>query len=141
MNPQLDEDIEAEFHRAADFVAQNAGKFQVSQTDKLKLYGCYKQATEGPCNIPKPGFFNFEAKAKWEAWKSLGKMTKEEAMQRYVLTLYSLVPEWKQQVKQGEVGGFRGPVFSRPVQIDDSECVLLWNLTDMMPWPSRKGMN
>jgi acyl-CoA-binding protein len=62
---QFDEDIETQFQKAADFVSQNAKKIEVSQNDKLKLYGFYKQATEGPCNIPKPGFFSFEAKAKW----------------------------------------------------------------------------
>ena len=28
----------------------------------LKFYARYKQAREGPCNIEKPGFFNFQAK-------------------------------------------------------------------------------
>ena len=28
----------------------------------LKFYARYKQAKEGPCNIEKPGFFNFQAK-------------------------------------------------------------------------------
>lgn len=30
------------------------------------------QATQGPCNTPKPGLLDFVNKAKWEAWKSLG---------------------------------------------------------------------
>lgn len=30
------------------------------------------QATEGPCNTPKPGMLDFVNKAKWDAWKSLG---------------------------------------------------------------------
>lgn len=30
------------------------------------------QATQGPCNTPKPGLLDFVNKAKWEAWRSLG---------------------------------------------------------------------
>lgn len=30
------------------------------------------QATQGPCNTPKPGLMDFVNKAKWEAWRSLG---------------------------------------------------------------------
>ena len=29
----------------------------VSQEDLLFFYGCYKQVTEGPCNVPKPSFY------------------------------------------------------------------------------------
>jgi hypothetical protein len=50
-----------------------------------------------------------------EAWNALGKMSKEEAMRRYVSMLSNLVPEWNKQVQRGGTG-FRGPVFSRPVQ-------------------------
>ncbi|XP_032717380.1 enoyl-CoA delta isomerase 2, mitochondrial isoform X3 [Lontra canadensis] len=51
---------------------------------KLKLYGLYKQATEGPCNTPKPGVFDLINKAKWEAWNALGNLPKETARQSYV---------------------------------------------------------
>uniref|UniRef100_A0A672K7M3 Acyl-CoA-binding domain-containing protein 5A-like n=1 Tax=Sinocyclocheilus grahami TaxID=75366 RepID=A0A672K7M3_SINGR len=50
----------------------------------LKFYSYYKQATQGPCNIPRPGFWDPIGKAKWEAWNSLGEMPKEEAMVAYV---------------------------------------------------------
>ncbi|XP_044922917.1 enoyl-CoA delta isomerase 2 isoform X1 [Mustela putorius furo] len=51
---------------------------------KLKLYALYKQATEGPCNTPKPGVFDLINKAKWEAWNALGSLPKETARQNYV---------------------------------------------------------
>ncbi|XP_032709262.1 enoyl-CoA delta isomerase 2, mitochondrial-like [Lontra canadensis] len=51
---------------------------------KLKFYGLYKQATEGPCNTPKPGVFDLINKAKWEAWNALGNLPKETARQSYV---------------------------------------------------------
>uniref|UniRef100_A0ABI8A271 Enoyl-CoA delta isomerase 2 n=1 Tax=Felis catus TaxID=9685 RepID=A0ABI8A271_FELCA len=51
---------------------------------KLKLYALYKQATEGPCNTPKPGVFDLINKAKWDAWNALGSLPKETARQNYV---------------------------------------------------------
>uniref|UniRef100_A0A4W5RXG8 ACB domain-containing protein n=1 Tax=Hucho hucho TaxID=62062 RepID=A0A4W5RXG8_9TELE len=51
----------------------------------LMFYSYYKQAALGPCNIPRPtGYWDTAGKAKWDAWNSLGNMSKEEAMQAYV---------------------------------------------------------
>ncbi|XP_039522432.1 acyl-CoA-binding domain-containing protein 5A isoform X3 [Pimephales promelas] len=60
------------------------GSFQPSNDMMLKFYSYYKQATQGPCNIPRPGFWDPVGKAKWDAWNSLGEMAKEEAMAAYV---------------------------------------------------------
>ncbi|XP_059966769.1 enoyl-CoA delta isomerase 2 isoform X2 [Mesoplodon densirostris] len=57
---------------------------------KLKLYALYKQATEGPCNVPKPGVLDFINKAKWDAWNALGSLPKETARQNYVDLVSSL---------------------------------------------------
>lgn len=59
---------------------------------KLKLYALYKQATEGPCNMPKPGVFDFVNKAKWDAWNALGSLSKEAARENYVILVSSLSP-------------------------------------------------
>ncbi|KAI4878316.1 hypothetical protein NFI96_017967 [Prochilodus magdalenae] len=60
------------------------GSFQPSNEMMLKFYSYYKQATLGPCSIPRPGFWDPVGKAKWDAWHSLGDMPKEEAMAAYV---------------------------------------------------------
>ncbi|KAL7887678.1 hypothetical protein AOLI_G00053990 [Acnodon oligacanthus] len=60
------------------------GSFQPSDEMMLKFYSYYKQATQGPCNIPRPGFWDPVGKAKWDAWHSLGDMPEEEAMTAYV---------------------------------------------------------
>ncbi|KAM3593409.1 uncharacterized protein V6R79_012381 [Siganus canaliculatus] len=60
------------------------GPFQPSNDMMLKFYSYYKQATVGSCNIPRPGFWDAVGKAKWDAWNSLGNMSKEEAMAAYV---------------------------------------------------------
>lgn len=50
----------------------------------LRLYGLYKQATEGDNTVPKPGFFDFVGTAKHEAWSRLKGTEREEAMRQYV---------------------------------------------------------
>ncbi|CAI5672734.1 unnamed protein product [Oreochromis niloticus] len=62
----------------------SSGPFQPSNDMMLKFYSYYKQATVGPCNIPRPSFWDVVGKAKWDAWNSLGEMSKEEAMSSYV---------------------------------------------------------
>ncbi|XP_030064548.1 enoyl-CoA delta isomerase 2 isoform X2 [Microcaecilia unicolor] len=58
---------------------------------KLKLYGLFKQASQGPCNAPKPGMLDFVNKTKWDAWNSLGNLSKDNARQAYVDLVSSLI--------------------------------------------------
>ena len=32
---------------------------------------------------------------KWDAWKKLGKMSKDDAMKKYVERLTTIAPDWK----------------------------------------------
>ncbi|XP_019377593.1 PREDICTED: enoyl-CoA delta isomerase 2, mitochondrial [Gavialis gangeticus] len=66
---------------------------------KLKIYALFKQATEGPCSSAKPGMLDFVKKAKWDAWNSLGSLSKGDARQKYVELVSSLVSESSRQVK------------------------------------------
>lgn len=50
----------------------------------LRLYGLYKQATEGDVKGSKPGFFDFVGTAKYEAWEQLKGTAPEAAKQQYV---------------------------------------------------------
>ncbi|XP_051025952.1 enoyl-CoA delta isomerase 2 isoform X2 [Acomys russatus] len=70
---------------------------------KLKLYALYKQATEGPCTMPKPGMLDFVNKAKWDAWTALGSLPKETARQNYVDLVSSLSPS-SEASSQGKSG-------------------------------------
>ncbi|XP_043555855.1 acyl-CoA-binding domain-containing protein 6 isoform X6 [Chiloscyllium plagiosum] len=105
--------LEAEFERAAARVqtlAHAAGRETL-----LYLYSRFKQAKFGKCNVPKPGFFDFEGKQKWEAWKAVGDMTAQQAMQEYIATVKKLDPEWNPQdsVKESDQKlRFGGPVVS-----------------------------
>ncbi|CAF0886327.1 unnamed protein product [Adineta steineri] len=71
-----------EFQEAALFVQNNLQLF--SRDDLLYLYARFKQFTIGDTNIPRPGYFSFEAKTKWDAWNSLKSMTKSQASKEYI---------------------------------------------------------
>ncbi|XP_076240431.1 uncharacterized protein LOC143182974 [Calliopsis andreniformis] len=67
------------------------GAYQPSNEIMLRFYAYYKQATEGPCQQPKPAFWEVIKKAKWDAWTRLGNMSKTEAMNNYVEELKKIV--------------------------------------------------
>ncbi|KAK7080186.1 Acyl-CoA binding domain containing 5 [Halocaridina rubra] len=67
------------------------GPFQPSHDMMLKFYGLYKQAMEGPCNEPKPAFYEVVKGYKWRAWNNLGNMSKTDAMHTYVEELKKIV--------------------------------------------------
>ena len=50
----------------------------------LKLYALYKQATVGDVQGNRPGFSDFIARAKYDAWTKSKGMTQAAAMQAYV---------------------------------------------------------
>ncbi|MEN2281207.1 acyl-CoA-binding protein [Algoriphagus sp. SE2] len=55
-----------------------------SNEDLLKLYGLYKQATEGDNVGERPGGFDFKAAAKYNSWMSYKGKSKEEAEEEYI---------------------------------------------------------
>ncbi|MFK7955542.1 MAG: acyl-CoA-binding protein [Lysobacterales bacterium] len=50
----------------------------------LKLYALYKQGSEGDISGEKPGFFDFVATAKYEAWEALQGTAPQDAKKKYV---------------------------------------------------------
>ncbi len=50
----------------------------------LQLYALFKQGSSGDVSGDKPGFFDFVATAKYEAWETLKGLSAEKAMQQYV---------------------------------------------------------
>ena len=57
----------------------------------LRLYGLYKQGSEGDVKGDKPGFFDFVGTAKYEAWAKLKGTGQDEAKQKYVDLVKKLV--------------------------------------------------
>lgn len=60
----------------------------------LTLYGYYKQGSQGPCNTPKPSWYDMKAKSKWEAWNKLGDMPQNKAKEIYIETIKKLDPDF-----------------------------------------------
>jgi acyl-CoA-binding protein len=56
----------------------------------LKIYGFFKQATQGDNTEKKPAFSDFVARAKWEAWTARKGMAADEAKQGYIDLIESL---------------------------------------------------
>ena len=109
---------------------------RLTSADKLRVYGLYKQATEGPCASPKPRLLEGMTKhAKWTAWSELGDLDAGAAKREYVTLARALtrkgqsgpdgaagdvsfLEEDEARVERDDehdgTGTLGGPVFSRP---------------------------
>lgn len=75
-------ELEAQFKTAAEAVKTLPEKPENDML--LRLYGLYKQGSEGDVSGAKPGFFDFKGVAKYEAWDKLKGTSAEKAMEDYV---------------------------------------------------------
>nr|XP_045014434.1 acyl-CoA-binding domain-containing protein 4 isoform X1 [Jaculus jaculus] len=92
--------------QAAVSVIQNLpknGSYRPSYEEMLRFYSYYKQATMGPCLVPRPGFWDPIGRYKWDAWNSLGKMSREEAMSAYINEMKLVAQKVIDTVPLGEV--------------------------------------
>lgn len=95
------DEITEKFARAADHLKSLVSK--IEDGTLLRLYGYYKQGTEGVCNIPRPSWYNTKGKAKWDAWNKLGNMSQAEAQSLYVQLVETIDPNFLQSPKEGWV--------------------------------------
>lgn len=56
----------------------------------LKIYGLYKQGTQGDNTDDKPSFTDMVARAKWDAWTKCQGMSQDEAKEAYIALIESL---------------------------------------------------
>jgi acyl-CoA-binding protein len=75
-------DLKEQFQKAAQDVMSLEDR--PDNDTMLRLYGLYKQGSEGDVSGPKPGFFDFVGTAKYEAWEKLSGTKPEDAMKKYV---------------------------------------------------------
>ena len=85
--------VEKQFETAVNIIRglPKDGPYQPSNEMMLKFYAYYKQATEGPCHVVKPSFWDVIRRAKWDAWHKLGDMSSEQAMKSYVEDLKEII--------------------------------------------------
>ena len=60
-------------------------KIKLSDEEKLKLYGLYKQSLFGDNNVEIPWFFYYISRNKWLAWKREKGKIKIEAKKEYYI--------------------------------------------------------
>ena len=75
-------DMKAKFEQAALDIKELAER--PDNDTLLQLYALYKQGSEGDVTGERPGFFDFVAAAKYEAWEKLAGMDQDTAMQQYI---------------------------------------------------------
>ena len=84
--------MEEEFSKAALFLQGSSAK--TDNATKLRFYGLYKQATQGPCTSSAPSRLKVVAFHKHKAHLALGKIDKEEAMKVFLEEVRKLNPDW-----------------------------------------------
>lgn len=93
-------ELDEMFGAAASYVASMEANLsqKIPNEAQMALYGLYKVATEGPCNIPQPSSLKITARAKWHAWQRLGNMNPEAAMEQYIGVLNKIFPYWNESL-------------------------------------------
>ncbi len=80
--------LETQFAQAQEDVNELAER--PDNETLLKLYACFKQATQGDVTGERPGAFDFVKRAKFDAWNSLKGTSTHDAMKQYVELVKSL---------------------------------------------------
>jgi diazepam-binding inhibitor (GABA receptor modulator, acyl-CoA-binding protein) len=75
-------DLKKQFEAAAEAVKTLPEKPENDML--LRLYGLYKQGSDGDVTGSKPGFFDFKGVAKFEAWEKLKGTEQNKAMEDYI---------------------------------------------------------
>ncbi|ESN96232.1 hypothetical protein HELRODRAFT_68450 [Helobdella robusta] len=99
MLEQSESDLLERFLFAANYVRTIHNK--LGSDDLLYLYSRYKQALDGNCSTPRPGFFDFQGKQKWDAWKAIENKSKEESMLEYISKVSDIDQNWEDNLKTG----------------------------------------
>uniref|UniRef100_A0A8C5R6P3 Acyl-CoA-binding domain-containing protein 6 n=1 Tax=Leptobrachium leishanense TaxID=445787 RepID=A0A8C5R6P3_9ANUR len=110
---QAEDELRSTFEQAAQHAQKLA---HVASTDQLLyLYARFKQVKAGRCTTSKPGFFDYEGRKKWDAWKAMGDCSQQQAMQEYVGAVKNLDPDWAPKVLEEKVEDARTRTFGGPV--------------------------
>lgn len=73
----------------------NTSNINITDEEKLKCYGYYKQAIEGDNQASEPWSIYFEQKAKWNAWEANKGMSKDNAMRSYITFIQQVRDKYK----------------------------------------------
>ena len=75
-------EINSRFEQAA--IAAKSLPQRPDNETLLQMYALYKQGSSGDVSGDKPGFFDFVASAKYEAWEKLNGVSIDDAKTQYI---------------------------------------------------------
>jgi len=75
-------EINSQFEQAA--IAVKSLPERPDNDTMLQLYALFKQGSAGDVSGDKPGFFDFVATAKYEAWGGLKGLSQDDAKNQYI---------------------------------------------------------
>jgi acyl-CoA-binding protein len=84
----MSEPLDEQFQRASAEVTA-LGR-PPDNVEKLRLYGLFKQATQGNCTGERPSMMDFVGRAKYDSWHGLEGTPREQAMQQYIALVEKL---------------------------------------------------
>jgi len=77
-------ELENKYQELLGKVEASEMEYRPTQQEKLKMYGLFKQITEGDVSGEKPSMAKFVERAKYMAWERCKGLSKDEAMTSYV---------------------------------------------------------
>mmetsp|Transcript_25685 Transcript_25685/g.52599 ORF Transcript_25685/g.52599 Transcript_25685/m.52599 type:complete len:347 (-) Transcript_25685:122-1162(-) len=101
--PEAEEAYAIMFQHACSKVSSMPGG-TIPPEAQLMLYGLYKQATVGDCNIKEPSKLNMAAHAKYMAWVKLSGMPRPVAMVNYVEGVQNFEKTREDRIANGSGG-------------------------------------
>ena len=82
-------DVKSQFEQAQKDVKTLTSR--PSNDQLLSLYALFKQGTEGDASGKRPGMMDIKGRAKFDAWAKLKGTDQEQAMQKYIALVKSLL--------------------------------------------------
>ncbi|KAJ1968022.1 Acyl-CoA binding domain containing 5, partial [Dispira parvispora] len=87
--------FELRFNKATELIKTFISSYSplVTLDRRNQLYSLYKQATLGDCRTERPPFYNAVARTRWESWRALSGLSKEQAKVRYIEKTLTILQE------------------------------------------------
>ncbi|KAL9558332.1 hypothetical protein MBANPS3_000955 [Mucor bainieri] len=110
--------------------AKTNSPFQPSLSDKMNLYGLYKQAIAGDCSLKRPTSRQALMYAKWRAWRCMNGKNPIEAQILYIHALAKLLEEFLEQNPYSDLTVSLRESLNYLVEVEDENYEEIWDVND-----------
>ncbi len=88
--------LKQQFEAAVEQVrtAPSDGPFKPDNAYKLKMYGLYRQATDGDARGKRPSLLDPIGRMKYDAWAKLAGTSADQAMRQYIAEVESVAARY-----------------------------------------------